>query len=315
MTSAASLSLVPEAPSVPGDLSQLLHPLASAPAPASLSALSARSAAAAAAAPPTLPLPPSLQARHPTLVLRPYSPILPSLPSNVLALLHNAAKRDLADLVAVLIPSLRRPNPAPLPPTFRAWWAQLLRFLFFVADTNADIVALIVQPALNVLAAHRDFKAHSALHRQRKSIADRYDFAMEFVFRAADNALNDLFEHHSRPNSLRAADKLHVLVTFVLATLQLVADLADYVETIMPDFEIAGLEYAIPDNVAAFVKDDKPVLLYNCVRWMDADDQIKPWLTKFGGFWARLMFKSWQKMHAEQRLTIVDQLSEGSPPV
>lgn len=299
MTSTASLSMVPEAPSVSAHLAHILHS-SSAPAPPSSI--------------PALPLSPKQLARYPTLPLRPYSPTLHALPSNVLSFLHNAAKRELCDLVTVVVPALRHhaalSPPRPFPADFQTWWSLLLRFFFFVADTNVEVVALMADPVLKVLAAHADHKALNAVRRKRKSIADRYDFAMEYVFRAADNAVVGLRDPHGAEELGRAAEKLDLMAGFVLDTLQLVADLADQVETIMPELEIGALEYVIPDNLAAFARNDKPVLLYTCARWMGPEHQIKPWVIKFGGLWARIMFKSWQKMHAEQRAVVIDNLSK-----
>lgn len=316
-------SPVPEAPSLPAHLAQLIR------SPRSQTTLH-HSSISTSAPPshldpshlvsPSLPIPHVYVQLYPTLRLRPYSLAQENRPSNVLSFLHNAAKREVADLVAIVIPALANlankahtdlvlAHPHAFGQHFHDWWRLLLRFFFFVADTNLEIINLIVQPVINVLTMHADHKALKSIHKQRKSISDRYDFAMEFVFRAADKAIANIETLQSTEKLSKAVEKLDSLAKFVLDTLQLVINLADELEIIMPDLEIGGLEYIIADNASIFGKTDKPVFIYTCARWMDKEEYIKPWIAKYAGFWGRIMFKSWQKAHHQRRAVVLDNLS------
>lgn len=257
---------------------------------------------------------------YPKLILRPYNTTHASRGSNVLAFLHNAAKREIADLVAVVIPALEHQatlahndlllkHEEGFGEQFEDWWKMLLRFFFFVADTNVDIIKLMVEPVVKLLTIHGDYKMLKSIQRQRKSISDRYEFAMEFVFRAADKAMADMETLQSTEKVSKAIEKLGALVKFVLDTLELVTNLANELEMVMPDLEIGGLEYVIADNLSIFAKADKPVLIYTCARWMNKEQYLRPWITKYGGLWGRIMFKSWQKTHKEQRAAVIEKLS------
>lgn len=310
MASYPSFSIVPDAPSVPVSIARLVRPQ---------NLDDELRHDDPCQVPLYLPIPRMYTEAYPKLALRPYNTKEDSRGSNVLAFLHNAAKREIADLVGVVIPALEHQarlaqkdlvlkDADGFGEEFETWWKLLLRFFFFVAETNDEIVRLMVEPAVKFVTRHGDYKALKSIQKQRKSISDKYEFAMEYVFRAADKAISGLETVQDRERVLKSIEKLEALVKFVLDTMDLVMNLADELEIIMPDLEIGGLEYVIADNLSIFAKADKPVLIYTCARWMNGEEYVRPWITKYGGLWGRMMYKSWQKAHKEQRATVIENL-------
>lgn len=257
-------------------------------------------------------IPTSTTKLYPTLVLHPYNLRRESIPTNVLAFLHNATKGEIVDLVSVVIPAIEtRPsaiileNP-PFGSALREWWRILLRFLFFVAETNDEIIKLMVAPVFRYLKRVGDIKMLNNLQKQRRSIVDRHEFTMEIVFRAADRAMADI-----RPDNIdKLVEKLHTLAKFVLKTIDLVVKLAHQLEAISFDLDISGLEYIIADKLSALAKDDKPLLICTCTRWMNSEEFIRPWIIKYGGMWGRIMHKSWQKAYHDYRAQTIAKLAE-----
>lgn len=310
MAMEGSFSSIPDAPIVPEALDELVR---------SHSGPDQHGQQDPGLVPLNLPIPPSFTEVYPKLRLHQYHTKQEAKGTNVLAFLHNAAKREVADLVAVVIPALEqhaRIAPSSLPmdsadgfgESFHSWWKLSLRFYFFVAETNDDIIAQMMPPVIRRLKRGGDIKLQNSLQKQRKSISDRYEFSMEVVFRAADRALLDLEEDGDQSKVRRLVEKLEAMARFVLDTLQLVMDLAAELENLLPDLEISGLESCISDKLAKLGKDDKPILIYTCARWMNEEEYIKPWIIKYGGIWSRMMFKSWQESHKEQRVAILDKL-------
>lgn len=249
---------------------------------------------------------------YPTLVLHPYNLKKESTPTNVLAFLHNATKSEIADLVSIVIPAMEtRPSEVVLenPPfgsALHEWWRILLRFLFFVAETNDEIIKLMVAPVFRYLTRVGDVKLLNNLQKQRKSIVDRHEFTMEIVFRAADRAIMDV-----RPdNTDKLVVKLHILAKFVLKTIELVMKLAHQLEAVGFDLEVSGLEYIIADKLSVFAKADKPILMCTCIRWMNSEEFIKPWMVKYGGMWGRIMSKGWRKTYNDYRSQTIESLAE-----
>lgn len=320
MASYPSFSIVPDAPSVPFSIARLIR--AQDPLNGDLPDdyhLKSSHPHDPCQVPLYLPIPRIYAEAYPKLALRPYNIKEENRGSNVLAFLHNSAKRELADLVGVVIPALE--HQARLSRTdlvlkehegfgeqFETWWKLLLRFFFFVAETNDEIVKLMVEPVVKVVTRHGDYKALKSIEKQRKSISDKYEFAMEYVFRAADKAMSELETLHDREKVLKSIEKLEALVKFVLDTMELVMNLGNELEMMMPDLEIGGLEYVIADNLSIFAKADKPVLIYTCARWMNGEEYVRPWIMKYGGLWGRMMYKSWQKAHKEQRAAVIENL-------
>lgn len=257
-------------------------------------------------------LPKSATDLYPTLDLHSYNLRKESTPTNILAFLHNATKSEIADLVSIVIPAMEtRPSATVLenPPfgsALHEWWRILLRFLFFVAETNDEIIKLMVAPVFRYLTRVGDVKLLNKLQKQRKSIVDRHEFTMEIVFRAADRAIKDM-----RPDNIdKLVDKLHILAKFVLKTIDLVMKLAHQLEAVGFDLEISGLEYIIADKLSVFAKDDKPLLICTCTRWMNSEEFIKPWIVKYGGMWGRIMCRGWRKTYHDYRAQTIEKLAE-----
>lgn len=185
----------------------------------------------------------------------------------------------------------------------------MLKFQFLVAEVNDEIVRQSVEPVLKILQRFGDVKRINHFEKQRKSVAHRFEFTMEVVFRAADRALSSLMDEPNIDKIAKLVEKLDAMAKFLLDTLQLVMNIAIELEDIMPEVEISGLEYIISEKLTARTKEDKPVLIYTCARWMNDEQYIRPWVTKHGGMWGRMMFNSWQNTYKEQRTAVMERLT------
>lgn len=276
---------------------------------------------------PDLSLPLSILQKFPKLVLTPYSFCNERDPANVLSLVHNAAKRELVDLLTIVIPALtcisritlssslfQNPTSSsdsilhPDLQRLRIWWDSLLRFLFFVADTDDDISRIVSAPAIDLAKRRSEVKVAASLEKNRKSLSDRYSFAMEYVFRAADRALQEFCSNPEQIALDQFSEKSATLTNFMLDSMaQAVSVVANVTELV--DVSLTNLEYKVANSLSSFQSDRKTLYLFICARWMGDSELIKRWILKFGGLKARVFYESWKSSFDEQRTSFVSHLS------
>lgn len=270
--------------------------------------------------PLNLEVPTGLLNLYPRLAFTPYALERENNSINVLSLFHNAAKREIADLLSIILPAIRAIDHSDDSPSLHAdlqplshWWNALLRYFFFVADTDVDVTKLVTTPAVSYASRAGDFHLADRLAKACKSLCDRYAFAMEYIFRAADRALLD----YSKVPTRDAAEKLQVkfvsVVTFMLDSMHVTLDVANQAHKIC-DVSLSALERRIVDSLHSFAKDRKNVFMYMCVRWMNDESLIKHWIFKFGGLKGRIFYDSWKTAHYEQRILFVNTLAERHVP-
>ncbi|KAI0563888.1 hypothetical protein FGB62_33g182 [Gracilaria domingensis] len=242
-----------------------------------------------------------------------------SSPENVLVLVHNAAKREIADLLLVILPAIEhhatltdfscRIKDAPVfGERLYQWWSTLLRVFFFVAETDEDVVNLVIKPVARYARKSDDHQLSNSLQLRHKSVLDRYSFTMEVVLRAADRALDDFECVPDVPKLNKLIEKLTALSNFMLETmdtsLQLVQDAANVCEV-----QISSLEYTVANSMFAFANTDPNVFVYIFARWMHKESDVKQWLAKYAGLRARLFFESWKRAYNDKRASIVQQIA------
>ncbi|CAN8069441.1 unnamed protein product [Agarophyton chilense] len=256
--------------------------------------------------------------RYPRLRPHAYHTRRPHSPQNVLALVHNAAKREIADLLLVVLPAIQhhatltdfscRIKDAPVfGDRLYQWWSTLLRVVFFVAETDEDVVNLVIKPVARFARKNDDHQLSNTLQRRHKSVLDRYSFAMEVVLRAADRALDDFECVPDVPKLNKLVDKLTALSDFMLETMDTSLQLVQDAIAIF-DVEITSLENTVATSMAAFAKTNPNVFVFIFARWMSEESDVKHWLAKYGGLRARFFFESWKRAHYDTRQSIVEQI-------
>lgn len=259
-------------------------------------------------------------AKYPKLELTPYAIENDKDALNALSLVHNAARREIVDLVSIVLPTLLliphsndtselHPDMFPLKP----WWDALLRFFFFVADTDDDITRIATDPVVEITARSGQLKISRSLEKNRKSLTDRYAFAMEYVFRAADRALDDYCHTSTSASLSHFVVKVEAVVTFVLDSMHVADDVVNHVNEVCI-ISLPSLQRKVVDSLCTFAKERKNIFICICVRWMDNEQLIKQWIYKYGGFKARYYFDSWKLAHDEQRASFIEILAQKYNP-
>ena len=234
----------------------------------------------------------------------------------MLCFVHNAAKREIADFITVVLPALQRfaattAHASPMDTEweyFSTWWAMFLRIFFFVAETDDNIIRLTLEPAQRTLKKQGDLRRSNALAKSYKSIEDRYAFAMELVLKAADRAIDAYFENGNDALLDKAVEKMRHMVHFMLDVMDLTMDLLVEVEDIC-DISLTNLEASVANSIFSFVKgSDRATFIIMATRWMAEESQIREWVVKYGGIRARWFFDSWQTAHHEARIMFINSL-------
>ena len=266
-----------------------------------------------------LHIPDEVLENFPKLFLEPYHTKRDCRGTNVLSLVHNAAKREVADLVSVVIPSLRHietqnefhdgEKAEKLFDGLSSWWGTLLRFFFFVAECDDDVIKVMLQPATRSLKRQGELKYVNELEKKRKSLADRYSFTMELIFRGADRALDEFEEEPSQKSMSRLLAKFEGVAKFMLGTMAQATGIATEIESIC-DIEVTSLEHSIVDSLTRIAREDKPLFMYTCARWMNDESRIKQWIFRYGGLRGRFFFDSWKQAHDERRASFIGTMGD-----
>ena len=118
---------------------------------------------------PTLNLDNHVLLDFPTLDFQPYDRKLKRNGANTLVFIHNALKKELAQLITKILPAVestfKECNQSDVSPTsiqlwtnFRSWWKGLLGFIFFVAEYDEKIVNGLVDTTATVAKRSLDSK-------------------------------------------------------------------------------------------------------------------------------------------------------------
>lgn len=266
---------------------------------------------------PSLDVPQAYRESYPKLCMHAYHIKRDSLPSNVLAFVHNAAKREIADFISIVLPSLEKyaatTNHASMENTeweyLDTWWSMLLRVFFYVAETDDNVVRLMLEPARKNLKKQGELKRSNALARCQKSLEDRYAFSMELVLKAANRAMEEYMDAPHDEHLAKAIEKMKHVVNFMLDVMDQSMDLALEVEDIC-DIALSRLEGSVADALFTFVKgNDRAIFVYMCARWMNDEALIRQWIVKYGGIRARWFFDNWKKAHQDSRVAFIDGLA------
>lgn len=257
---------------------------------------------------------------HPRLELHAYNDRRPNNAHNVLSLVHNAVKREIADLLTIVLPGIQhhanltsfscRIKDAPVfGDRLYQWWSTLLRVFFYTAETDEDILNIVMKPVTRYARRNNDSKTANDLQRRQKSVLDRYSFTMEVVLRAADRALDDYECVPDAPKLSKLVHKLSALADFMLDTMDLTLLVVhDALEVC--DVDIASLEYTVASSMLTFAKGNPGVFTYIFARWMEEESDVRRWIAKFGGLRGRLFYESWKRAHHQQRGSIIDQIAD-----
>lgn len=252
-------------------------------------------------------------------------------PANVLSLVHNAAKQELADLVSIILPALpalyritllsssltKRDSETDSHPDLvklQSWWDVFIRFLFFVADTDDDIVRIVSSPAIDLALGQADVKLASSLQKNWKSLSDRYAVSMEYVFRAADRAFKEFRFNPNQATLDRFSAKCSALTNFMLECMHLATVLVKEVIEVA-DVALTNLEYKVANSVYSINSERKILYIFMCARWMAERHHIRRWVGRFGGLKGRIFFESWKTTFYEQRASFVERLSTQYAPM
>lgn len=279
----------------------------------------------------SLEVPEAIKELYPRLKYTVYSFGKERDPVNVLSLVHNAAKRELADLVSVVLPALpalyrltmltsslvKRDSDSEDHPDLlklQSWWDVFIRFLFFVADTDDDVARIVSSPAIDLAIGQSEIKLASSLQKNWKLLSDRYAFSMEYIFRAADRAFQDFRFNPNQTTLDKFSDKCSALTKFMLDSMHLATKLVKEVMEVA-DVTLTNLEYKVANSVCSISGERKTLHLFMCARWMVEQNHIRRWIHRFGGIKGRLFFESWSTTFNEQRASFVERLSTQYTPM
>lgn len=278
-----------------------------------------------------LDVPDTIKELYPKLRFASYSFGKERDPVNVLALVHNAAKRELADLVSIILPALpalyrltllnsglaKRDSDTEYHPDLvklQSWWDVFVRFLFFAADFDDDVARIVSSPAIDLALGQAEVKLASSLQKNWKSLSDRYAVSMEYVFRAADRAFQDFRFNPSQGTLDKFTAKCSALTNFMLESMHLSTKLVKEVMEVA-DVALTNLEYKVANGLCAINSDRKILYLYMCARWMAEPHYVRRWVNRFGGLKGRLFFESWKTTFYDQRASFVERLSTQYAPM
>lgn len=237
--------------------------------------------------PPSIPLyidiPSDLLKTYPNILYTPYTPTLPHDPRNTLSLIHNAARREICDIITKLLPSLKSSQltKKDFNESLLTYWNTTVRYFFFIADTDDDITKLVASSAME--SNYADSEMYHIIQKQRKSINDRYNFAMEHIFRAADN---NIYQFNKNPDDPGTSDKLYIklnnVIKFMLDSMKTSEKFLKHICDIF-DFKITDLESKVINNLFEVAKkrNSISIFLYITCRWMKDDNLINNWLQQY----------------------------------
>lgn len=268
--------------------------------------------------PLVLPAPEHILSTYPKLSLLPYSFKSESKPITVLALLHNALKREFLDLLAILIPYMGRNLTENDDEEYvfefevsdlKIWWNTLLCLCFFISENDEHIISLVLEPAVKTAVRRNEQNLANDLEKERRSAADRYNFAMEPIFRAADTALIKHCMVNNHTSYERLNTKIRALVNFMLDSMDATDKLVGRIDDIC-EVEIVSLENSVVDGLRPFTRGRKSTFMFLCCRWMAEEDYIRRWVYRFSGIRARFFYESWKRTYFEEHADFIEAIIE-----
>lgn len=267
---------------------------------------------------PTLNLDNHVLLDFPTLDFQPYDRKLKRNGANTLVFIHNALKKELAQLITKILPAVettfKESDQSDVSPTsielwvnFRSWWKGLLGFIFFVAEYDERIVNGLVDTTATVAKRSLDSKLVNELTRAKKSVVDRYEYSLEISLRAIDRALCQFEEMPSDDTLTVVIDKIKQIVNFVLETIAFSHETAIKCDTVC-DVSVRSIENSLFSNLPGKSKSDRLLLLYMCVNWMEDETKQQKWLVKYSMFRSKHHLENAKKVYAEKRASLVENL-------
>lgn len=262
---------------------------------------------------------------HPKLRLSEYDRMKKNSASNALALIHNAGRREIAELITLVLPAcearIRRGindeqyDLASLGNDVRDWWRLFARFSFFVSEAEEGINSKGMSKFEKMWKRHPDDKVLRNLLKLRKSINDRNSAAMEIIFRAADKAISELAQAPCQDKLKKVMQALSSVSNFLLDTYVMSNKLISTIEGKLiqgSDADMHGVEENIAATLLKINGDDRACLMMMLLRWMENTAHMKQWCSKHLSVRTRHTLGDWQKTYEQQRLQVVSRLQNAA---
>lgn len=258
-----------------------------------------------------------LRARFPSFAAMPYDANAPHSALNALALAHNAAQRELYELIRDLLPLCERaasgllPSPHAQRTALRhlaSWWGGFALFSDFVAHVQESVVARLYEKIAadeRVRLGRRDVQA---CERARDRILDRTGLSRTLVLRAARETIDD-GARAPRPATFRHVVRaINIVVGFLLETYQNSVSFAKEAEARLRRPKVSGIAVHVLRGLKQFDTSQRPIMVVILTRWMDDPVLIRSWTGKYLGLRAKRKLHEWISAHQAQREYLLDEI-------
>lgn len=265
-------------------------------------------------------IPPEFLIKHPEFTLSSYDLSKGQYARNVLALVHNAVRVEIAEMGIHVIPSLEaRFVAAPSNITqedsqdMRSWWSGFARF----ALTSSLVEDFVTKKAFDDVYLGYD-KETKAIHKLYQKFQEKNNVYLEMAFRKMETAVTS-FEEESSVIHFQQLTRAWEVLSSLLAEIysdseNLIANIDKWIRN---PFEYKDLEKQaakIFTNKKRWGDDDskRGEMIIMLCRWMNSEDLMREWmfrnLTK-----KELKFIDRWLDNFERRLVVVNRFHQKCP--
>lgn len=255
--------------------------------------------------------------RVPKFHLTPYTADAPHSASNALALVHNAAQKELSVLIAQVIPACLRAARGEVKDEKRLedvmcaldrWWGGFHDVSTYVARAETIISEAIFARFMRCEDVMYDQREVKAADRQRAKIYERTTLTVQLVFKAVQETITEGVDNATPGRFTRVVQAMNIVVNFLLETYAAAYSFVRFAEGKVKKKKVSGI---VKQAVKLVDKcKDVPLCTLILVRWMEDPIVIDNWIRKNLSRKTRKNFLNWQADDAQDRSAALETIIE-----
>lgn len=257
-----------------------------------------------------------LRERFPVFAPMAYDANAPHSALNALTLVHNAAQRELVELVRDALPLCERAANGALCAraqsavlkALAAWWGVFEQFSDFVAHVQAAVVARLFEKMAGEELVRLGRDEVQSAERARDRILERTGHSRVLVFESTRDCIADGAASPRPAVFLQVVRAVNLVVGFLLDTYESATTFAREAELRLRRPKMSGIAVHVLRKLKDLQPRARATLTVMLVRWMDDDDLIRSWIGKYLGSRARRKLPEWMEIHEVERANVLSEI-------
>lgn len=249
---------------------------------------------------------------HPELQLTKYNLTKPEYCSNVLALIHNAAKLEMADMCGDILPSLRGRPTGRLTEEdaddLRKWWNGFARFIC----TTSLVEDMVLSTAFDdVYVGFR--KETRAVEKLFQKTQEKNNVYLELAIKKMGRAVEEFSSDPSEHTVLAVAKAWNIMYSMLTDIYQSAEQMVNQIDRFGTDaLEYKDLEkqaakiYTKPKRWSERDEEKRGEMIIMLTRWMIDEGLMRNWMTRYLGKSDMRKSNRWMDDYRANRLVIID---------